>query len=98
MSLTSKQRAYLRSLAQKEDSILFIGKESLTPELTKSIEEALTARELVKISVQKNCMDDIRVLAETAAERTNAEVVQIIGRKFVLYRMGKPDKRRIELP
>ncbi len=98
MNLTSKQRAYLRSLAQKEDSILFIGKESLTPEMTKSIDEALAARELVKVSVQKNCLDDIRVLAETAAERTGAVVVQIIGRKIVLYRPGKPDKRKIQLP
>lgn len=98
MDMTSKQRAYLRSLAQKEDSILFIGKESLTPENTKSIDEALAARELVKISVQKNCLDDIRTLAETAAERTNSTLVQVIGRKFILYRMGKPEKRKIKLP
>lgn len=98
MNLTSKQRAYLKGLAQKEDSILFIGKESLTPENTKSIDEALAARELVKISVQKNCLDDIHEIANTAAERTGSTVVQIIGRKIVLYRTGKADKRKIQLP
>lgn len=98
MNLTSKQRAYLKGLAQKEDSILFIGKESLTPENTKSIDEALAARELVKISVQKNCLDDIHGIAETAAERTGSTVVQVIGRKIVLYRTGRADKRKIELP
>jgi RNA-binding protein len=96
--MTSKQRAYLRSLAQKEDPILFIGKESLTPENTKNMDEALAARELIKISVQKNCLDDIRSIAEAAAERTRSTLVQVIGRKFVLYRMAKPDKRKIVLP
>ena len=77
--MTSKQRAFLRSLAMKEDAILFIGKESLTPENTRSIEEALAKRELIKISVQKNCDGDIHAIAEVAAERTHAEVVQVIG-------------------
>jgi RNA-binding protein len=96
--MTSKQRAYLRSLAMKEDAILFIGKESLTPENTKSIDEALAARELIKISVQKNCLDDIRSIAETASERTHSQLVQVIGRKFVLYREGREDKKKIVLP
>ncbi len=96
--MTSKQRAYLRSLAMKEDSILFIGKESLTPENTKNIDEALAKRELIKISVQKNCLDDIRMIAQAASERTHSEVVQVIGRKFVLYRPGKDEKKKIQLP
>jgi RNA-binding protein len=82
----------------KEDAILFIGKESLTPENTKSIDEALAARELIKISVQKNCLDDIRSIAETASERTHSQLVQVIGRKFVLYREGREDKKKIVLP
>ncbi len=96
--MTSKQRAYLRSLAMKMDPILFIGKESLTPENTKNIEEALAKRELIKISVQKNCLDDVRMIGEAAAERTHSTLVQVIGRKFVLYRPGKDKNRKIELP
>ncbi len=82
----------------KMDPILFIGKESLTPENTKNIEEALAKRELIKISVQKNCLDDIRMIAEAAAERTHSTMVQVIGRKFVLYRPGKDNNKKIELP
>jgi len=65
--MTSKQRAYLKSLAQVKDPIFQIGKNSMTPELTKAVEEALNARELIKVSVLKNCMDDPRMLAEMLA-------------------------------
>ena len=84
--MTSKQRAYLKSLAMKMDPIIQIGKSSLTPELTKAVEEALTARELIKISVLQNCLDDPRSLADMLAERTHSQVVQVIGKKIVLYR------------
>ena len=84
--MTSKQRAYLKSLAMKMEPIIQIGKSSLTPELTKAVEEALTARELIKISVLQNCMDDPRGLADMLAERTHSQVVQVIGKKIVLYR------------
>ena len=67
--MTSKQRAYLKSLAMKMDPIIQIGKSSLTPELTKAVEEALTARELIKISVLQNCLDDPRSLADMLAGR-----------------------------
>ena len=70
----------------------------MTPELTKAIEEALTARELIKISVLKNCADDPRELANMIAERTHSDVVQVIGKKIVLYREGKDKNRKIELP
>ena len=83
--MTSKQRAYLKSLAMKMDPIIQIGKSSLTPELTKAVEEALTARELIKISVLQNCLDDPRSLADMLAERTHSQVVQVIGKKIVLY-------------
>lgn len=96
--MTSKQRAYLKGLAMKMDPILQIGKSSLTPENTASIDEALEARELIKISVLKNCMDDPRIMAEAIAERTRSQVVQVIGKKIVLYREGKKDKKKILLP
>lgn len=96
--MTSKQRAFLKSLASKEDTIVQIGKEALTPENTAAIEEALAARELVKVGVGQNCLDDITTMAVTAAERTRAQLVQVIGRKFILYREGRDDRKKIELP
>ena len=96
--MTSKQRAYLKSLASKEDTIVQIGKEALTPENTAAIEEAIAARELVKVGVGQNCLEDITAMAVTAAERTRSQLVQVIGRKFVLYREGKDEKKKIELP
>lgn len=96
--MTSKQRAYLKGLAMKQDAILQIGKSSLTPEFTASVEEALEARELIKISVLQNCMDDPRALAQMLAERTRSQVVQVIGKKIVLYKEGKDDKKKIVLP
>ena len=96
--MTSKQRAYLISLAMKEKAVLFIGKGGITPELTENVNLALEARELVKLGIQQNCMEDPRSMAELLAERTGSEVVQLIGRKIVLYRQGKGDNRRIELP
>ena len=95
--MTTKQRAYLKSLAMTMDPIFQIGKNSMTPELTKAIEEALTARELIKVSVLNNCMDDPRMLADMIAERTHAQVVQVIGKKIVLYKEGKDKNKRIEL-
>lgn len=95
--MTTKQRAYLKSLAMTMDPIFQIGKNSMTPELTKAIEEALTARELIKVSVLKNCMDDPRMLADMIAERTHAQVIQVIGKKIVLYKEGKDKNKRIEL-
>ena len=95
--MTTKQRAYLKSLAMTMDPIFQIGKNSMTPELTKAIEEALTARELIKVSVLKNCMDDPRMLADMIAERTHAQVVQVICKKIVIYKEGKDKNKRIEL-
>ncbi len=96
--MTSKQRAYLKGLAMNMEPIFQIGKSSLTPEVTKAVEEALAARELIKVSVLNNCADDPRELAAIVAERTQAEVVQVIGKKIVLYRPGKDNKRKIVLP
>lgn len=95
MNMTSKQRAYLKSLASSLTPVLQVGKASLTPEMTEAIDEVLEKRELIKISVLKNCFDEPREVAETMAERTNSEVVQVIGKKIVLYRRAKKDPKII---
>ena len=97
--MTSKQRSYLKGLAMTMDPIVQIGKSSVTPGLTAAIAEALEARELIKITVLKNCLDDGRSIAEVLAERTRSEVVQVIGKKIVLYKPAKDEaKRKIVLP
>ena len=96
--ITSKQRAYLKGLAMTMDPILQLGKGGLTPENTASVDEALAARELIKINVLQNCLEDSRQMAETLAERTRSQVVQVIGKKIVLYKEGKENKKKIELP
>lgn len=95
--MTSKQRAYLKGLAMTIDPIYQVGKSSITPEIVKGIDEALEARELVKINVLKNCLDDPNEIANIIAERTRSGVVQVIGKKIVLYRESK-DKKKIMLP
>ena len=96
--MTSKQRAYLKSLAMKIDPIYNIGKGSISPELVQGVRDALEARELIKVGVLQNCMDDPKELANVLAERTRSQVVQVIGKKIVLYREGKKDKKKIILP
>ena len=96
--MTSKQRAYLKGLAMTMDPVVQLGKGGVTPENTAAVDEALTARELIKISVLQNCLYDIREMAEVLAERTRSQVVQVIGRKIVLYREGKNEKKKIILP
>lgn len=95
--LTSKQRAYLRGLANNIDTIFHIGKGGITPEFIQSVSDALEARELIKINVLDNNMLGIRESAQTVAERSRAEVVQVIGNRFVLYKQSK-DNKKIELP
>ena len=96
--MTSKQRAYLKSLAMNMDPILQLGKNGLTPENTDSVAEALEARELIKISVLQNCLEDPKEMAQMLAERTHSQVVQVIGKKIVLYKEGKKEKKKIFLP
>ena len=95
--MTSKQRAYLKSLASTLNPIFQVGKSSLTPEFVAAIDEAFNTKELLKIAVLKNCLDDPNEIAQTIAERTHSQVVQVIGKKIVLY---KPDKKnpKIILP
>ena len=96
INMTSKERAELKSQAMTIDSIFQIGKASLTPQMTQAIRDALHARELIKISVLKNCADDPKELARILAERTGSQVVQVIGKKIVLYKLNpeKEKKRR----
>ena len=86
--MTSKQRSYLKGLAMTMDPIFQLGKSSLTPENTQAIAEALEARELIKINVLQNCADD---------PNEHSQVVQVIGKKIVLYKESK-NKKKIELP
>lgn len=95
--LTSKQRAYLRGLAAKEDTILQIGKDGITENTAIALSDALKARELVKARVLENSMLTAREAADTLAARCRAEQVQVIGSKFVLYKRDETDPR-IELP
>lgn len=97
--MTSKQRSYLKGIAMTTEPIFQIGKSSVTPELTAAIAEALEARELIKITVLKNCLDDGKSIAQVLAERTRSEVVQVIGKKIVLYKPAKDESRqKIVLP
>ena len=99
MELTSKQRAQLRGLANSIDTILHIGKDGIGDNLIKQADDALEARELVKGKVLDNNIDyDAKTAAEELAKATRSEVVQVIGNKFVLYRMQRDKtKRKIEL-
>lgn len=97
LELTSKQRAHLKSLASTLNPIFQIGKSSLTPEITEAIGEAFHNSELIKVAVLKNCLDDPRQIAEALASRTHSTVVQVIGKRIVLYKPDK-DKPKIVLP
>ncbi|WP_342755795.1 ribosome assembly RNA-binding protein YhbY [Kineothrix sedimenti] len=93
--MTSKQRSYLKSLASNIDPIFQIGKSGLSPEVTEAVAEAFNTRELIKVAVLKNCMDEPKSLAEVLAERTKSQVVQVIGKKIVLYKESKEHKKII---
>ena len=88
--LTSKQRAKLRGLASKEDTVFQMGKEGITENFIKAVDAALTARELIKFKVLENAMVDRRAAAEKVAAATNSIVVTVIGTKIVLYRPANP--------
>ena len=96
--LTSKQRAYLRSLAVNEDTILMVGKSGMSPELIKQADDALEKRELIKGRVlPESSPMTSREAAEAIAQETGSDVVQVIGSRFVLYRKKKKDPK-IVLP
>ncbi|MGN0659663.1 MAG: ribosome assembly RNA-binding protein YhbY [Emergencia sp.] len=95
--ITSRQRSYLRGLAQQTDATVYIGKQGLTDNIVREIETGLRCRELVKVKIQEGCELDPKETANEMADRLGAEFVQAIGRKFVLYRESE-DSRQIELP
>ena len=94
--LSSKQRAYLRGLANDFPAIMQIGKGGLTENLLKTCSDALEARELIKLTVLENSMETPRDVANELADATGADVVGVVGRKIILYRESVNNKR-IEL-
>ena len=84
--LTSKQRAQLRGLANSMDTTLQVGKGGVMDPLVKQVDDALTARELIKMRVLETAPQSSREIADELAQATNSQVVQVIGTKFVLYR------------
>ncbi|HCA04289.1 MAG TPA: ribosome assembly RNA-binding protein YhbY [Ruminococcaceae bacterium] len=95
--LTSKQRAFLRGMANTFDTILIIGKGEITENIIMQADTALTARELIKGKVLETSSYSSREAADILAEKCGADVVQVIGSKFVLYRPN-PDEPVIVLP
>lgn len=95
--LTGKQRAYLRKLAHDLDPVFQVGKGGISEEMCLQIGNCLEARELIKLRTLENSPYTPREAAEEIAEKTGAEVVAVIGNRFVLYREST-EKKRIELP
>lgn len=95
--LTGKQRSYLKGLAHNLDPLFQLGKSGLTENFIRQVEEALETKELIKIKILQNCDLDPTETANEIAEELNAEFVQSIGSKFVVYKESKKNKK-IELP
>ena len=95
--LTSKQRAFLRSLAASADTILMVGKGGMSPDIIKQADDALRARELIKGKVLETAPLSSREAAEQIAKATESQVVQVIGGKFVLYRRNDKEPK-LQLP
>ncbi len=87
--MTGKQRAKLRSMANTTPSLYQIGKGGLTPEVQEQLDSALEARELIKVTVQKNAPFDAREACSALCERVHAEPIQVIGNRFVIYRQAR---------
>ncbi|HKM43081.1 MAG TPA: ribosome assembly RNA-binding protein YhbY [Limnochordia bacterium] len=95
--LTSKQRAYLRGLGNELDPVFQIGKGGLSEELLNQLDAVLGARELIKVKVLKSCLEDAGDLADDIAVAVDCQIVQKIGKSFLLYRMSL-DEPKIQLP
>lgn len=95
--MTSKERVKLKKQAMELESIFRIGKMGITPQTVDALRSALKARELIKVNILKNCDDEVPVLAKMLSERTGAEIVQVIGRRIVLYKKNpkKEEKKKI---
>ena len=88
---TSKQRSKLRSISQTIEPVGQIGKGGITDNMVEALSDVLDKRELIKITVLNNTLDDAKTLSIELAEKLNAEVVCVIGHKIVLYRYSKKD-------
>ncbi|WP_276356326.1 ribosome assembly RNA-binding protein YhbY [Cohnella caldifontis] len=95
--LTGKQKRYLRSLAHHLDPIFQVGKGGVNDHLIRHIEEAIETRELLKVSVLNNSLEEAREIGPELAEKSGCELVQVIGKTIVLYKESK-DHKTIELP
>lgn len=96
-TLSGKQKRFLRSMGVTTDPVVNIGKEGLTPTVVMSAREAITKRELIKVRVLQNCFEEPKAVLTTLAERSNSELVQVIGRNGLFYKRNF-DKPKIELP
>lgn len=97
--ITSKERSYLKGLAHNLEPIVYMGKEGLTENVIKEMDQCLESREIIKVKLQEGCILEPKAVANEVAEKLNAEFVQSIGRKFCLYRMSHtlPVEKRIDL-
>lgn len=94
--LTSKQRAMLRGMANRYDTIFQVGKAGVNDQLIRQVDETLEVRELIKLRILESAPEDVRTTAEKIAEATGSDVVQVIGSRFILYRKSK-ENPKIEL-
>ena len=95
--LTGKQKRFLRAMGNEMDPILQVGKGGIGSTVVAQTQEALDARELIKGRVLQNCLEEPKSVAAELAEQTHSELVQVIGRNFLLYKLAK-DKPAIALP
>ncbi len=91
--MTTKQRARLRSMGTALEPVLHIGKDGITDNLSKQAWDALEARELIKVTVQKNAPFDAREACQALCDRVHAEPIQVIGSRFVIYRQAREDSK-----
>ena len=96
-TLTGKQKRFLRAMGTKLEPVVQVGKEGITPAVVKSTDDAITKRELIKIRVLQNCPQEPDDSIKLLAERTNCDLVQIIGRNALLFRRNFK-KPKVELP
>lgn len=95
--LTGKQKRFLRAMGNEIEPIIQVGKGGVNDNVVRQVDEALEARELIKVRVLQNCLEEPKGVGEVLAEETKAELVQVIGRNMLLYRESR-EKPRIELP
>ena len=94
-TLTGKQKSFLRSMGMTMDPVVMIGKEGVTPTVVQSAAEVIKKRELIKVRVLQNCMEEPKDAITTLAERTDANLVQVIGHNGLLFKRNF-DKPKIE--